>query len=163
MMITLALTLALAATDSTRVNDFLAYDAASKVVYLTLAAARDGANGGMSFNGAHDGGGVITVPRGWRIIAMLVNEDGAVPHSAIVVASVPGATTSAATPPASAFAGAHSREVGAGLEAGESEGFQFTASTAGEYLVSCGVSGHAQAGMWIRLTVSPTATRPAYR
>lgn len=160
MMLTLALTLALAATDSTRVNDFLAYDPATKVVYLTLAAARDGANGGMSFNGAHDGGGTITVPRGWSVSATFVNEDGAVPHSATVLASAPGAGGAIG---ASAFAGAHTRDVGAGVEAGEQEPFRFTASAAGDYLIYCGVSGHAQAGMWIRLTVSPTATRPDYR
>lgn len=160
MMLTLALTLALAATDSTRVNDFLAYDSATKVVYLTLAAARDGDNGGMSFNGAHDGGGVITVPRGWSVAATFVNEDNAVPHSAIVLARAPNANGAMS---ASAFAGAHTRDVAAGVEAGEHEPFRFAASTAGDYLIYCGVAGHAPAGMWIRLTVSPTASRPAYR
>src|SRR5262245_11296873 len=111
-------------SDTARVNQYLAYDSAAKVVYLTIAAGHDGANGGMSFNGSFEGKQTITIPLGWRVEGAFTNEDGSVPHSAIVIADVNPVPLSAAEP---AFRGAQTKDPEGGTDAGAKETLSFTA------------------------------------
>jgi sulfocyanin len=144
--------------DSTVVNRFLWFDAAARIAHVQIVAAFDGANGGMNFNGASNGGATITIPFGWRVLVAFVNRD-AVPHSAIIISS--GAALPA-IPDTPAFGGAYTTGLTAGLFTDQTDTMRFAASPAGEYILVCGVPGHGASGMWIHFAVSPSARTPAY-
>jgi plastocyanin len=59
-----------------------------------------------------------------------------------------------------AFAGAESKDATQGANMGSMQDLHFTADQPGSYMIVCAVPGHGAAGMWIRMVVSPTATRP---
>jgi sulfocyanin len=131
--------------------------AADSTVEFRLVAGLTPANGGMNFDGATKGALVLTVPVKWHVILHFVNDDENMPHSAEVTAvQVPPP----ATPGKPAFPGAESKDAALGVNAGSKQDIHFTAAQPGSYLIVCAVPGHAAAGMWIRLAVSATATRP---
>ncbi|MEP7088323.1 MAG: sulfocyanin-like copper-binding protein [Gemmatimonadota bacterium] len=140
------------------VNEFMSYDAAAKTVKLKLNAAHGSNNGGMNFNGGFSGNATITVPVGWSVSWLFTNED-AIPHSAIVL---PNKMPFPAQPQDPAIPRAYTADVGGGLSTGKTDATTFKASPAGDYVIACGVPGHAPSGMWIRFTVSADAKVPAY-
>ena len=148
------------AVDSIRINPFVWFDAARKTVHLTLIGGHEGVNGGMNFNGADRGAATLTVPLGWRVSATFRNRDAALPHSVIIV---PAVTPVPVVAGEAAFPGAVSATPVDGVTEGEESHFAFTAAREGEYLILCAVPGHGTAGMWIGLSISASATRPAYR
>jgi sulfocyanin len=148
-----------AAVDSgTKVNEFMSYDPAAKSVSLQLFAAHGSVNGGMNFNGASNGNATITVPAGWNVTWMFKNED-AIPHSAIVL---PNKMPFPAQPQDPAIPRAYTKDVTGGLPTNGTDQTTFKASPAGEYVIACGVPGHAPSGMWIRFNVSADAQTPTY-
>jgi sulfocyanin len=148
-----------AAVDSgTMVNEFISYDSAAKTVALKLFAAHGSVNGGMNFNGASNGNATITVPAGWTVSWMFKNED-AIPHSAIVLANK---MPLPAQPQDPAIPRAYTQDVTGGLPTGGTDQTTFKASQAGQYVIACGVPGHAPSGMWIRFDVSADAKAPTY-
>lgn len=150
---------AVAASDSSvKVNEFMSYDPAAKTVALKLFAAHGSVNGGMNFNGASNGGATITVPVGWSVSWNFTNED-AIPHSAIVLANK---MPFPAQPQDPAIPRAYTNDVTAGLPTNGTDQTTFKTSSAGEYLIACGVPGHAPSGMWIRFDVSADAQVPSY-
>ena len=137
----------------------MSYTAATKTVDLTLIAAFNTVQGGFNFNGGSQGKSTITIPVGWTVNANVQNKD-AIPHSAIVIADqtpIPNAPDTPAIPRA------YTAHLTDGLPplTGE-DTMTFPAAPAGKYLIACGVPGHAPSGMYIRLTVSATATVPSY-
>jgi alcohol dehydrogenase (cytochrome c) len=138
---------------ATRDGPYLAHDATSKTAWLRIDA------NGMSFDGRAGGTGVVVIPLGWRVEARFRNGDAA-PHSARVVAArlpvplVPGRT---------AFPGAQTKNPEAGILSGDGDQFSFVADRAGNYLIACGVPGHAAAGMYLRLVVSAGVEKPELR
>ncbi len=60
-----------------------------------------------------------------------------------------------------AFEHAATGRVEQGFPAGQGADVRFVAGKAGAFLIFCAVPGHGAAGMWIRLTVSATADKPA--
>lgn len=124
---------------------------------LTLVAGLTDANGGMNFDGATKGGLTLTVPVKWYVTLHFVNRDPNFPHSVEVTAFVDPVP---ATPGKPAFAGAASKDLSQGVATDSKEDVRFTADQAGSYLIVCGVPGHGTAGMWLRLVVSSTATKP---
>lgn len=150
---------AVAASDSSvKVNDFMTYDPAAKTVALKLFAAHGSVNGGMNFNGASNGGATITVPVGWSVSWNFTNED-AIPHSAIVLANK---MPFPAQPQVPAIPRAYTNDVTGGLPTNGTDQTTFKTSSAGEYVIACGVPGHAPSGMWIRFDVSADAKVPSY-
>jgi sulfocyanin len=148
-----------AAPDSgVKVNEFMSYDPAAKSVTLKLFAAHGSVNGGMNFNGASNGGSTITVPAGWTVSWAFTNED-AIPHSAIVLANK---MPFPAQPQDPAIPRAYTKDVTGGLPTNGTDQTTFKASTPGQYVIACGVPGHAPSGMWIRFDVSADAKVPAY-
>jgi sulfocyanin len=148
-----------AVADSTvKVNEFLSYDPAAKTVALKLFAAHGSVNGGMNFNGASNGSATITVPVGWSVSWNFTNED-AIPHSAIVLVNK---MPFPAQPQDPAIPRAYTKDVTAGLPTNGTDQTTFKASTAGQYLIACGVPGHAPSGMWIKFDVSADAKVPSY-
>jgi sulfocyanin len=146
------------ADSNVKVNEFLSYDPAAKTVSLKLFAAHGSVNGGMNFNGASNGGSTITVPVGWSVSWTFKNED-AIPHSAIVLANK---MPFPAQPQEPAIPRAYTNDVTAGLPTNGTDQTTFKTSTAGQYVIACGVPGHAPSGMWIRFDVSADAKVPSY-
>lgn len=147
------------ASAPTKVNQFLSYDAASKTVNLKVFAAFNSQQGGFNFNGGSNGSQTITVPAGWTVNADVVNKD-AIPHSAIVIADqrpIPNA------PDKPAIERAYTAHLTDGLAPQNGEDtMNFKAEPAGNYLIACGVPGHAPSGMFIKFVVSATAAAPTY-
>lgn len=137
---------------------WLMVDSARRTAEFQLIAGLTGLNGALNFNGFRDGGLVFTVPVEWTVVMYFTNRDGDLPHSAEVI---PDARPIPAGPVPPAFPRAITIRLEQGLQAGAGDDIRFVADRAGEFLIFCAVPGHGVAGMWIRLTVSSTAQRPA--
>lgn len=148
------------ATGPVRVNEFLAYDSRSKTVSLQLIAGYNGLNGSLNYNGATNGTHGIFVPVGWRIHVAVTNRDSDLQHSAIVVRELLPPPVEPSEP---AFSGAALSQLSEGLHEAETSSLDFVADRAGHYMIVCGVPGHAQAGMWLKLAVSADIPIPVYR
>jgi sulfocyanin len=146
------------ASPEVKVNEFMTYDPAAKTVALKLNSAHGSANGGLNFNGGAAGSVTITVPLGWSVSWAFKNED-AIPHSAIVLANK---LPFPAQPQDPAIARAYTNDVTGGLTTGMTDQTSFKAAPAAQYVIACGVPGHAPSGMWIRLDVSADAKVPTY-
>jgi len=136
---------------------WLSVNAAAKTLRFQLVAGLTGSNGALNFNGYTDGGLTLIVPTGWTVEMDFVNNDGMLPHSAIVVV---GTLPIQATPSGAAMSRAVTVRLSEGLPPLGKDTMRFTAAPAGDYFIVCGVPGHGTAGMWIRLRVSDTAKAP---
>jgi hypothetical protein len=139
-------------SSSAPVDEWLSYDAATNTVTFELIA------GPFTFNGYRDGGGTLLVPSKATIVMNFVNKDGT-PHSAIVIAgdgSIPNSPTDPAIPRA------YTIKVLEGLPQEAKDVMRFPVPESGTYRIACGVPGHGLSGMWIWLTVDPTANRPTF-
>jgi hypothetical protein len=147
-----------------KLPDWVASRPQSRLVVLTLDAGIGDANGGMNFNGHHDGSHRIVVPHGWTVIVRLRNADARVPHSALVTRvykqeEMPdrlGAEHSV-------FPGAATPVPFTGTAAGGYGEFTFAANRPGRYLIACGVHTHLQAGMWLRLEIAERVSDVEWR
>ncbi len=123
-------------------------------VAVTLVAGQTQAASGFNFNGYAAGDLTLTVPLGWTVRIVFENA-GPLPHS---VAVLPYSRRQPAEARRPAFRGAATPDLVSGLPRGAQATFSFLASRPGTYELACGVSGHAAAGMWDYLIVSPTAS-----
>jgi uncharacterized cupredoxin-like copper-binding protein len=134
------------------------------VVHLTLIAGYNNVNSGFNFDGAAHGQMVVTVPLGARVVASFKNNAQGAFHNAVIIPytmplpagnprpAFPGSETPAPRfRPGAPGAGGPPSSVNKPLT------FSFTAAKAGNYMIVCGISGHAIAGMWDTFVVSPTA------
>ena len=132
---------------------------AGKVVHLTLIAGWNNVNAGFNFDGAAHGQMVVTVPLGDTVDATFKNNAAGAFHDAVIIPYQKSLPAGATKP---AFAGAVSPlpqfRPGSAPRAGAVESFSFVANKAGDYMIVCGISGHALAGMWDTLVVSSSAT-----
>ncbi|HYM90426.1 MAG TPA: sulfocyanin-like copper-binding protein, partial [bacterium] len=128
--------------------------AQAHTVQLTLIGGKTQAAGGYNFNGYADGQLVVTVPLGWTVTVQFENA-ASPPHS---VAVLPYSDPQPAEGTRPAFPGATTPNLQGGIPRGARATFSFVASRPGTYEFACGVAGHAIAGMWATLIVSPTAT-----
>jgi sulfocyanin len=131
-----------------------------KVVHLTLIAGYDNTNSGFNFDGAAHGQMTVTVPLGDTIDVTFKNNAQGEQHNIVVIPYTKTLPGSSSTP---AFSGAASptpkfTRGGAPGSTSAAQQFSFTAGKSGTYLLICGIAGHAIAGMWDNLVVSPTAT-----
>lgn len=143
-----------------RVNEFLTYDGRSRTVSLQLIAGYNGLNGSLNYNGATNGSHGVYIPTGWRIHVAVTNRDSDLQHSAIVVQKILPPPIEPSEP---AFPAAALPQLAEGLQEDETGTLDFVADRAGQYMIACGVPGHAQAGMWLQLAVSNGLKVPAYR
>ncbi len=152
----------LRAQDSTQTvpidTTWLSYETATKTVHFQLIAGLTGLNGALNFNGFRDGGLVLVVPAGSKVVVDFANHDGMLPHSAEVIAAKLPVPAGAADP---AIPRAYTDKVEEGLPPQAKNGMTFTANPPGDYFIFCGVPGHGQAGMYISLKVSATAKSPS--
>lgn len=142
------------------VNEFLTFDGRTKTVTVTLVAGYNGVNNSLNFNGGVRGAHGVTVPTGWAVHIGVTNRDADLQHSAVVV---PRVLPPPAEMPAPVFAGARTENPERGIHTGDTMAMFFLADRAGDYMIACGVPGHAQGGEWMRLTISASATGPVYR
>jgi|GEM_PF-550865 len=141
---------------------------AGTVVHLTLIADWNNVNAGFNFDGAAHGQMVVTVPLGDKVVATFHNNARTL-HDVVVIPytkSLPGSGAQPAFPGAASplpqfRPGSGSRPAAGGPPptTATTETFSFVANKAGTYLIICGISGHALAGMWDTLVVSSTAKR----
>ncbi len=129
-----------------------------KVVRLSVISGWNNVNAGFNFNGAAHGQMVVTVPLGDKVIVTYKN-DVTTPHNVDIIPYTQPLPGHGVAP---AFPGASSPlpefKPGAPLpSSGKPVMFSFVADKAGTYMIICGVPGHALAGMWDTLVVSPTA------
>src|SRR5437879_4143907 len=136
---------------------WLSFDAAARSARFQLIAGLTGLNGALNFNGFSDGSLTFVVPVGWQTEIDFRNHDGMLPHSAEVIAPQ---TPLPIQPVAPAIPRAFTLRLAEGLISEATDTMGFTAQPAGDYLIFCGVPGHGAAGMWIRFSVSATATAP---
>lgn len=138
-------------------------DPAAKTVEMDLVSGFNDNNNVWNYNGFHTGDATVLVPLGWEVRMAFSNKDDAVPHSLVVIAD-PGedARPLEVDGDAAAFHGAHSSAPLEGIEAGKpADPVAFKAEKAGDYLMYCGVAGHGEGGMWIRLQVAEGLDAPA--
>ena len=133
--------------------------ASPQTVAFTLVAGGTDANGGFNFNGYSKGALTITVPVG-RTVVIHYRNNSNLRHSLDVIAYT---GTQPDKAPAPVFTGASTKDLVDGIGVGQQETLTFAARKAGKYEFLCGVLGHAQAGMWDNLVVSPTAKAPSVR
>jgi sulfocyanin len=137
---------------------WLSVRAADSTAEFRLVAGLTPANGGMNFDGATAGSLTLTVPVKWHVTLHFRNNDENMPHSAEVTRASSPVPAMPDTRPA--FGGAESKDATQGANMGSLQDLHFTADQPGSYMIVCAVPGHGAAGMWIRMVVSPTATRP---
>ena len=130
-----------------------------KTVEFTLVAGKTAVNGSFNFNGYAKGALTVTVPVGWKVVVHYANAS-ALRHSLDVIPYT-GTQPDSAQPPS--FPGASTKDPVDGIGVGKQETVTFVADRAGTYEFLCGVLGHAQAGMWDYLVVSPTAKAPSVK
>ena len=146
------------AANAGRDPEFMTFDADARRVDLTVIAAFDKSNSGYNFNGAPHGTALLTVPVGWQVRIAFSNRD-VIPHSAVAIRQPKVAPLRVPTP---AFSGAATRSFQRGLPPGAEDYFTFVATPAGDYLISCGATGHLVLGTFLQLRVSADATTPRY-
>ena len=134
---------------------WLVSDSGGKTVTLDLAvtAAADAPSARIA--GFREGGAQVVVPLGWTVRWNWHSEDATAPHSLVVMVEREKLPTEGGRP---AFTNAMSRDLTAGLPAGQKDQTTFVADQTGWYWLLCGVPGHALAGEWIGLKVDAEAT-----
>jgi hypothetical protein len=130
-------------------------DTAARTVTLDLGVTPKADAPSARIAGFREGGAQVVVPLGWTVRWSWHSEDPGAQHSLVVMQEREKLPTEGGRP---AFTNAMSREVVAGLKAGEKDQTTFVADQAGWYWLLCGVPGHALAGEWIGLKVDPEAT-----
>lgn len=147
------------ATNASAVS-YVSSNAATKTATLTVDASQGAAGGGLNFNGAVKGAKSFTVPAGWNVVLNFKNM-GSLAHSAAVVKG--------STPPLNvtakdlAFPGAATKMLMQGLATNTADTVKFKATTAGTYLIVCGVPGHALGGQYLGLKVVSGAKAATYK
>lgn len=151
--------LALAASGASAAS-YVTSNAATKTATIVVDASQGTAGGGLNFNGVVKGAKSFTVPAGWNVVMQFKNL-GMLAHSAIVVKGT--------TPPVSvaekdaAFPGAYTSMVMKGLPMNAAATVKFKAATAGNYLLICGVPGHALGGQYLGFKVVAGAKAATYQ
>jgi sulfocyanin len=163
VLFVLAAPVCLAQTPTTQAQidrTWLTVDTTAKIATFQLTAGLSQLNGGLNFNGFNDGKLTLTVPTNWTVVLRFANHDANLPHSVEVIDTTKAMPAGPVDPPAFAHATTVAARLLQGLGSGETDSVRFVANKTGSYMIFCAVPGHGLAGMWIRLTVSPTEKRP---
>lgn len=142
---------------ASRAAALLSVDAGGRAArFVVRAGLADVAQPELNFNGATMGELELRVPVGWTVSLDFSNV-GQAAHSVRVVRDreLPVTVEGAALP------GAESPGAEQGTPTGGAHVVTFRASRAGRYRIACAVPAHGFAGMWLRLTVDPSLTRPS--
>jgi hypothetical protein len=132
---------------------WISVDSAGRSVTLRLETTAGGPGSSALIDGYRNGGARVVVPLGWTVRWTWRNADSAA-HSLVVMVQREKIPLEGGRP---AFSNALTREVTAGLPAGQSDQTTFEADEAGWFWLLCGVPDHALRGEWIELRVDPDA------
>jgi Sulfocyanin (SoxE) domain len=132
---------------------WLSVDSAGRAVTLRLETTLRGPGSSALINGYRSGGVRIVVPLGWTVKWTWRNGDSTA-HSLVLMVQREKIPLEGGRP---AFSNAMTREITAGLPAGQTDQTSFEADEAGWYWLLCGVPDHALKGEWIELRVDPDA------
>jgi sulfocyanin len=162
ILLLVALTLPAAASAEKRLTpSWMQIDSARKRVTMPLVAGWSPFNGALNFNGYHSGNATVVVPAGWNVVLKFKNNDGMLPHSVVVTrAYAEKEMPLEAGLDQTAIPRAYSIDPVPGIMAPRGDDVPFLARDPGQYLLYCGVTGHGQAGMWVRFDVVAGATAP---
>jgi sulfocyanin len=139
-----------------QVPDWMKVDQAAKTVTMDVTAGESQANNGWNFNGNFNGNATIVVPEGYAVTINFHNKDQANPHSLAISTDKPP-FPAVFTEAHLAFPGAEtegSMQMNTATQPGQSATINFTAATAGDYVMLCHVPAHASTGMWVHFKVS---------
>jgi sulfocyanin len=139
-------------------EECLSYDAATNTVTFRLEAGALGSARPFNFNGFTNGDATLVVPASGTVVINFVNND-AMPHSAEIIADSDPVPLVGVDP---AIPRARTRDLSRGIPQGGSDVITFVAPPRGSFRIFCGVPGHGDSGMWIRLKVEPSARRPEW-
>lgn len=162
LLLLIGLSLPAAASAEKRVTpSWIQIDAARKRVTMPMVAGWNPVNGALNFNGYHTGNATVIVPVGWSVILKFKNNDGMLPHSVVVTRDY----TEKDRPLEAGYAEtaiprAYSIDPIPGIMAPRGDDVTFTARDPGKFQLYCGVTGHGQAGMWVRFNVVADAASP---
>jgi Sulfocyanin (SoxE) domain len=129
-------------------------DPAARTTIITLEATSPPDSPSALLNGFREGAVQVVVPLGWTVTWEWRNADSSGKHSLVWMVEREKVPTEGGQ---AAFTNAMTRNVTAGLPAGQSDRGTFLADQAGWFWLLCGVPGHALAGEWIGLRVDPEA------
>ena len=133
---------------------WLAVDSSARTATLELEVTAPPGAPSALLNGYREGGVQVVVPLRWTVTWDWHSADSAGKHSLVVMAEREKLPTEGGRP---AFTNAMSRNVTAGLPAGQTDRTSFEADQPGWYWLLCGVPGHALAGEWVGLKVDAEA------
>jgi hypothetical protein len=139
---------------------WVAVDSAARTVTLDLEVTAPPGAPSALIAGHRAGDVQIVVPLNWTVTWHWQSSDTTAPHSLVLMAEREKVPTEGGRP---AIDNALTRMVTAGLKAGQTDVTTFVADQAGWYWLLCGVPGHALAGEWVGLRVSPDARVPEVR
>lgn len=136
-------------------NKWLAINAKSHRVVITVIAADTNANNGFNFDGYAKGKANFVVPLGWKVSFKFSNHTS-LPHS-LAIASGHG---NGPKLPKIGGKTVQTPNAKSGIAKGKTQTLTFMAKPAGHYFMVCLVPGHDAAGMWDGLTINKGAKKP---
>lgn len=139
---------------------WVAADTTARTVTLELEVTAPSDAPSALIAGHRAGDVQIVVPLNWTVTWHWRSSDTTAPHSLVLMAEREKLPAEGGRP---AIDNALTRLVTTGLKAGQKDVATFVADQAGWYWLLCGVPGHALAGEWVGLRVSPDATVPEVR
>ena len=137
-------------------------DSAAKSVDIHFDAAWNTNNGPFNFNGYTKGEATVVIPADWKAYVTFRTLDADLPHSALIYKQ-----SSKSDIPQNA--GGKDAGIGRAYTDNPMEGIVNAEDTfkilpkpenIGEYILLCGVNGHAPAGMWIKWAITSDAKTP---
>lgn len=142
----------------------LPYDASNKTVFLYLASLTTAPNY-FNYNGTSNGQLVVYIPAGWQIYVVYTNYESS-PHNVVILMNntpTPNSADIGNDGKILLVVGASTTNYqGNGIAGGVSASGISPSLSAGYYWFACGISGHAQAGIWGVIVVSSSVTIPYY-
>jgi sulfocyanin len=133
----------------------------NKTVQITLVALSSAST--FNINGTSFGQMVIYIPAGYSIEVTFINQES-LQHNLVLVMNdtpTPNAADLASDGKLLMFVGTSSSAYTIqGLSSGQSATEVYGPLQVGTYWLACGISGHAESGMWVDLVVSNNVTTP---
>ena len=139
---------------------WLTADSAGHTVTLRLEVAKGMDGESARINGGRAGEYQIVVPLNWTVQWDWRSADSGATHSLVAMAEREKLPAEGGR---AVFDNAMTRQVTAGLPAGQSDHASFVADQAGWYWLLCGVPNHALGGEYLGLRVDPEARTASVR
>ncbi|MBP1357642.1 MAG: sulfocyanin [Sulfolobus sp.] len=141
----------------------LPYDASNKTVFLYLASLST--TNPYNYNGTSNGQLVVYIPAGWQIYVVYTNYES-IQHNVVILMNntpTPNSLDIGNDGKILLVVGASTTNYQySGIAEGESASGISPSLSAGYYWFACGISGHAEEGIWGVIVASSSVTVPYY-